>query len=91
MEYRRLGRIALGIAISGFSGRTVSTGWWGACSNAEAGSLLREARGLSATFPAASHKYREGQAGAAGVVWWCAAPRTARAASFAAINAQGGR
>jgi aryl-alcohol dehydrogenase-like predicted oxidoreductase len=92
MEYRRLGRIALGFALIGSSGRTVSTRWWGACSNAEAVSLLREARSFGVAFLAASHRYREGQAGAAGIVRWCAAPRTAcTAATFAAISAQGGR
>ncbi len=93
MEYRRLGRIALGFATIGSSGRTVSTSWWGACSNAEAVSLLREARSLGVAFLCkASDTYHEGQAGAAGVVRWCAAPRTAGAATtFAAISAQGGR
>ena len=92
MEYRRLGRNALGFAITGFSRRTLSTRWWGACSNAGAVSLLQEARSLGVAFLAASHRYRKGQAGAAGVVRCCVAPRTARtAAAFAAISAQGGR
>ena len=92
MEYRRLGRIALGFAIIGSSGRTLCTRWWGACSNAEAVSLLREARSLGIAFLyKASESYGDGQAGAAGVVRWRAAPRTARTAGNFRGNQRAGR
>ena len=62
MEYRRLGSTDLEVSVVGFGTWTMSTGWWGDYSNAEAVSLFQKARSLGVTFFDASDSYGSGRA-----------------------------
>jgi aryl-alcohol dehydrogenase-like predicted oxidoreductase len=61
MEYRTLGQTALRPSVVGFGLWTLSTGWWGDYTDAEAVAMLREARGLGITFFDASDSYGNGR------------------------------
>ena len=62
MEYRKLGNTDLEVSVVGFGTWTLSTGWWGEYTNAEAVSLLRKGRSLGVTFFDASDSYGNGRA-----------------------------
>jgi aryl-alcohol dehydrogenase-like predicted oxidoreductase len=61
MEYRQLGQTALRPSVVGFGLWTLSTGWWGDYTDAEAVGLLREARALGVNFFDASDSYGDGR------------------------------
>jgi chlorite dismutase len=60
MEYRRIGKTDIDVSVVGFGTWTLSTGWWGEYSDAEAVHLLREARSLGINFIDASDSYGYG-------------------------------
>ena len=61
MEYRKLGNSGLDVSVVGFGLWTLSTGWWGEYTDAEAVALLRESRSLGYTFFDASDSYGNGR------------------------------
>lgn len=61
MEYRELGSTGIRVSTVGFGLWTLSTGWWGEHTDAEAVALLRDARDLGCTFYDASDSYGEGR------------------------------
>ena len=61
MQYRQLGHTTLRPSVVGFGLWTLSTGWWGDYTDAEAVALLREARDLGITFFDASDSYGNGR------------------------------
>ena len=61
MEYRALGQTTLRPSVVGFGLWTLSTGWWGEYTDAEAVALLRESRSLGYTFFDASDSYGNGR------------------------------
>jgi aryl-alcohol dehydrogenase-like predicted oxidoreductase len=61
MEYRALGQTTLRPSVVGFGLWTLSTGWWGEYTDAEAVALLRDARNLGITFFDASDSYGNGR------------------------------
>ncbi len=61
MEYRKLGETDTDVSVVGFGLWTLSTGWWGEYTDAEAISLLRESRSLGYTFFDASDSYGNGR------------------------------
>ncbi len=62
MEYRELGRSGIAVSAVGFGVWTLSTGWWGDYTDADAVALLRQARDLGITFFDASDSYGNGRA-----------------------------
>ncbi len=62
MEYRKLGKSGIAVSTVGFGVWTLSTGWWGDYTDADAVTLLRRARGLGVTFFDASDSYGNGRA-----------------------------
>jgi aryl-alcohol dehydrogenase-like predicted oxidoreductase len=62
MEYRQLGQTAIQPSVVGFGLWTLSTGWWGDYTDAEAVALLRDARALGINFFDASDSYGNGRA-----------------------------
>ena len=62
MEYRALGQSGISVSTLGFGVWTLSTGWWGDYTDAEAVALLRRARSLGVTFFDASDSYGNGRA-----------------------------
>ena len=62
MEYRALGQTTLRPSVVGFGLWTLSTGWWGEYTDAEAVALLRDARALGINFFDASDSYGNGRA-----------------------------
>ncbi len=61
MEYRQLGHTTLRPSVVGFGLWTLSTGWWGDYTDAEAVKLLREARALGINLFDASDSYGNGR------------------------------
>ena len=61
MEYRQLGQTALRPSVVGFGLWTLSTGWWGDYTDAQAVTLLREARALGINFFDASDSNGNGR------------------------------
>ena len=61
MEYRQLGQTALRPSVVGVGLWTLSTGWWGDYTDAEAVTLLRDARTLGINFFDASDSYGNGR------------------------------
>lgn len=61
MHYRQLGHTTLRPSVVGFGLWTLSTGWWGDYTDAEAVALLRDARDLGVTFFDASDSYGNGR------------------------------
>jgi aryl-alcohol dehydrogenase-like predicted oxidoreductase len=61
MEYRAIGQTTLRPSVVGFGLWTLSTGWWGEYTDAEAVALLREARDLGINFFDASDSYGNGR------------------------------
>jgi len=61
MEYRALGQTTLRPSVVGFGLWTLSTGWWGEYTDAEAVALLRDARALGINFFDASDSYGNGR------------------------------
>ena len=61
MESRRLGSTELWPSVVGFGLWTLSTGWWGEYTDAEAVALLRNARASGITFFDASDSYGNGR------------------------------
>ncbi|MBI5284337.1 MAG: aldo/keto reductase [Chloroflexi bacterium] len=61
MEHRKLGNTDLRPSVVGFGLWTLSTGWWGDYTDAQAVALLREARDLGITFFDASDSYGNGR------------------------------
>jgi len=62
MDYKQLGSSDITVSAVGFGLWTLSTGWWGDYSDAEAVALLREARDRGITFFDASDSYGNGRA-----------------------------
>ena len=62
MEYRALGNSGIAVSTLGFGVWTLSTGWWGDYTDADAVALLRRARDLGITFFDASDSYGNGRA-----------------------------
>lgn len=62
MQHRTLDHTTLRPSVVGFGLWTLSTGWWGDYTDAEAVALLREARDLGITFFDASDSYGNGRA-----------------------------
>ncbi len=62
MEYRKLGNTDITVSAVGFGTWTISTGWWGDHTDAEAVELLREARSHGITYFDASDSYGSGRA-----------------------------
>lgn len=62
MEYRELGQSGIIVSAVGFGVWTLSTGWWGDYTDADAVALLRRARDLGVTFFDASDSYGNGRA-----------------------------
>src|SRR4051794_39621184 len=62
MERRELGQTGIDVSIVGFGTWTLSTGWWGDHTDAEAVTLLREAQSLGINFFDASDSYGSGRA-----------------------------
>jgi aryl-alcohol dehydrogenase-like predicted oxidoreductase len=62
LEYRELGQSGIAVSAVGFGVWTLSTGWWGDYSDADAVALLRRARELGVTFFDASDSYGNGRA-----------------------------
>lgn len=61
MEYRDLGSSGLRPSVLGFGLWTLSTGWWGEYTDAEAVALLRDARTFGVNFFDASDSYGNGR------------------------------
>lgn len=61
MEYRQLGTSGIEVSVVGFGLWTLSTGWWGDYTDAEAVALLRKARAAGVTFFDASDSYGDGR------------------------------
>jgi aryl-alcohol dehydrogenase-like predicted oxidoreductase len=61
MEYRDLGSSGLRPSVLGFGLWTLSTGWWGEYTDAEAVALLRDARAYGVNFFDASDSYGNGR------------------------------
>jgi aryl-alcohol dehydrogenase-like predicted oxidoreductase len=61
MEQRTLGTTDVQVSVVGFGVWTLSTGWWGEYTDAEAVSLLRGARSRGITFFDASDSYGNGR------------------------------
>src|SRR6185295_14241190 len=61
MEYRDLGSTGLRPSVLGFGLWTLSTGWWGDYTDAEAVALLRDARASGVNFFDASDSYGNGR------------------------------
>ncbi len=61
MEYRALGQTTLRPSVVGFGLWTLSTGWWGEYTDAEAVALLRDARDFGINFFDASDSYGNGR------------------------------
>lgn len=61
LETRKLGATDIDVSVVGFGMWTTSTGWWGEYSDAEATSLLHEAKALGVTFFDAADSYGEGR------------------------------
>ena len=62
MERRELGRTGISVSAVGFGTWTLSTGWWGDHTDADAVALLRDARSLGINFFDASDSYGNGRA-----------------------------
>ena len=62
MERRKLGRTGIDVSVVGFGTWTLSTGWWGEHTDAEAVALLRDARALGVNFFDSSDSYGNGRA-----------------------------
>ena len=61
MEQRTIGSTDIAVSVVGFGLWTLSTGWWGDYTDAEAVALLRQARDHGITFFDASDSYGEGR------------------------------
>ncbi|MBI2724215.1 MAG: aldo/keto reductase [Chloroflexi bacterium] len=62
MEHRTIARTEIPVSVVGFGVWTLSTGWWGTYSDAEAIALLRTARAKGLTFFDAADSYGNGRA-----------------------------
>ena len=62
MQFRALGQSGINVSTLGFGMWTLSTGWWGDYSDADAVALLTRARALGVNFFDASDSYGNGRA-----------------------------
>jgi aryl-alcohol dehydrogenase-like predicted oxidoreductase len=61
VEHRALGQSGIDVSVLGFGLWTLSTGWWGEYTDADAVALLRDARARGITFFDASDSYGNGR------------------------------
>ena len=61
MQYRQLGQTDVRVSVVGFGVWTMSTGWWGEYTDADAVALMRDARAMGVTFFDAADSYGNGR------------------------------